>query len=314
MPYKIYSDKDISLKEWDTLTGNSFFASIGFASLWRALDGEPLYYLDEESGKIKAGIGGIVFGKYLFKRYDSMPDGLFGGPFFTPDYDAEKRKKFLASFEKYIKRNNFIRANINRPSVDLGSNMFKIQTAFEHVLELSEQGYRPRRRAVGTDIRGAERRGTRVELLESETDLERLSELARASARRQGRKTAYPCQFFYRLLKLSAGNKNILWLKAMVDNKMIASQITFFEKEAALNWAFYYDKEQSYYKPGYLLADYALRYSIEKGLKYFSMGSTPGRIESVIRYKEAWGCREQSYNNYMYRNILGKLICGRRRR
>ncbi|MCP4634501.1 MAG: hypothetical protein GY855_16355, partial [candidate division Zixibacteria bacterium] len=76
MTYKIYSDKDLSQEQWDNFLGDSFFLSTQFASLWRAKKGEPLYYLDEEDGAIKAGIGGVVFGKGLFKRFDSMPDGL----------------------------------------------------------------------------------------------------------------------------------------------------------------------------------------------------------------------------------------------
>jgi len=314
MACKTYSEKDIPQNKWNTLTGNSFFASPPFVSLWRAKKGEPLYYLDEEDGDIKAGIAGVVFGKYLFKRYDSMPDGLYGGPYFTTEYTTEQRQKFFASFEEYLKRKNIIRANINKPSVKIDSGMFKIQTALEHVLELSEQSYHPLKRGIGTDVRGSWKRGTRIEIFESETDLDRLYYLAEESARRQGRKLIYPKEFFFRLLNISTGNKNILWLKAMLENKMIASQLTFFERGEALNWLFYYDKTYSYYKPGYLLADYALDYSIKNGIKIFSMGSTPGQIESVVKYKERWGCQEQLYNNYVYHSFLGKLMCGWRRR
>ncbi len=314
MAYKIISEEDISQKEWGELSGNSFFASPQFVSLWRGKKGKPLYYLDEENGKIIAGIVGIVSGKGYLKRFDSMPDGLFGGPYFAPDYDKEKQQKFFTSFEKYIKENNYIRANINKPLKSISSNMFQVQTALEHVLELSDQGSQPLPRGIGTDVRGSMKRGSRVELFDSEGDIDRLYYLAQSSAKRQGRKMNYSKEFFDRLLKISVGNNNILWLKAMLEDQMIASQVTFFDRGEALNWFYYYDKKYSYYKPGYLLADYAIDYSIQNGIKYFSMGSTPGQIESVVKYKERWGCEERSYNNYAYFSFLGKMICGWRRR
>ena len=314
MAYTNYSDREISEEQWSHLTGNSFFSSPQFLSIWRSKKGRPLYYLDEQNGKINAGIGGVVFGNGFFKRFDSMPDGLFGGPYFVSDYDTIKQQQFLSSFENYLVSNNFLRANINKPSANIDSKIFQTQTAREHVLELSKQGSQPLPRGIGTDVRGSKKRGARVELFESDSDLVRLSILAKSSAKRQGRKFIYPPEFFKRLLEISSGNKNILWIKAMLDNKMIASQITYFEKGEALNWAFYFDKKYSYYKPGYLLADYAIDYSIKSGIKYFSMGSTPGMIDSVVKYKERWGCQERSYNNYVYHGFLGKLVCGWRRR
>ncbi len=314
MVYRVYSDKDISQKEWNNLTGNSFFASTRFASLWRAKKGEPLYFLDEEDGIIKAGIGGIVIGGNFFKRYDSMPDGLYGGPFFASDYSPKKRQKFLAAFEKYLKQNKFIRANINKPSMNLDSQMFKSQTAVEHVLELCENEYVPSRKEVRKHIRGSRERGGQVDKITDENDLDSFYKLALKSEISHRRKLIYPIGFFQQLLNLSKDSSGILWLKVTVDDKMIASQITFFEKDEALNWVFYFDKKYSYYKPAYLLVDYALDHSIKNGIKRFSMGSTPGKIESVTKYKERWGCGERSYNNYAYRSFLGKLICGWKRR
>ncbi len=314
MAYKIISEEDISQKEWGDLTRNSFFVSPRFVSIWKAKKGEPLYYLDEENGAIKAGIAGIVSGKGFLKRFDSMPDGLFGGPFFAPDYDEEKQQRFFASFEKYIKENNYLRANINKPLKNIDSQMFQVQKVIEHVLELSDLGSQPLPRGIGTDVRGSMKRGARVELFGCDGDIDRLYYLAQTSAKRQGRKMIYSRQFFQELLKIAVGNKNILWLKAMLDDQMIASQLTFFERGEALNWFYFYDKKYSYYKPGYLLADYAIDHSIQNGIKYFSMGSTPGQIESVVKYKERWGCEERSYNNYVYLSFPGKLLCGWRRR
>ncbi|MCP4703965.1 MAG: GNAT family N-acetyltransferase [candidate division Zixibacteria bacterium] len=314
MAYKIYSDKDLSQEQWDNFMGDSFFLSTQFASLWRAKKGEPLYYLDEEDGAIKAGIGGVVFGKGLFKRFDSMPDGLYGGPFFAPDYDSEKRQKFLVSFGEYIKSNNYLRANINKPEENISIPIFETQTTVEQMLELSSDEYIPSKKEVRKHIRGSKERGGLVEGITNKNDLNSFYKLALKSEKCHFRKLIYPKEFFRRLLELSKVNKKILWLKVTVENKMIASQITFFEKDKALNWAFYFDKNYSFYKPAYLLVDYALNHSIKNDIKYFSMGATPENIESVKKYKERWGCVEQFYNNYTYRSFLGRLICGWRRR
>lgn len=314
MAIKIFSKKDISEEKWNRLTDSSFLSSVQFASLWRAKKGKPIFFVDEEDGLYKAGLCGVVFGGGLFKRFDSMPDGLYGGVFFEPDYKTTRQAAFIEKFENYLRQNNFLRAHINKADDKFGKSAFKKSEVIEHILELSDTGFVASKKEVRKHIRGSKERGAVVSLLTEKNDLEPFYNLALHSEKDHNRKLIYPFEFFEKLLILSLGNSSVLWLKSTLENKIIASQITFFEKDYALNWAFYFDREYGYYKPAYLLADYAIEKSIEKGIKYFSMGATPGQIESVVKYKERWGGREQTYNIYSYYNLLGKLIGGRRRR
>jgi hypothetical protein len=310
MSLNIYSDKDIPRKEWSALSKNSFFSSTAFASLWRTKRGEPIYCVDTDGGKMAAGIGGVLFGRSPVKRYDSMPDGFSGGPYFSEHCNKDYQRRFLLSLEDKLRSERVIRAAINNPPSMPESRIFKEKVFLAHILELTDANYLPPRKEVRKHIRGARERGGRVELFNNESDLELFYELAQKTKKRHNQKMAYPIEFFSQLLKVSSDCSNVLWLKVMLESKMIASQISFFEKGEATNWQFYYDKKYSYYKPGYLLLDYAINYSIEKGIKYFSMGSTPGNLSSLVDYKERWGGRERQYLDYQYFNWLGKFLYG----
>ena len=314
MGFEIYSDKNIPWEKWSVLTDDLFYASLDFMSLWKSKGGQPIFFVDEEQDKFRAGIGGIIFGRFPIKRYDSMPDGFYGGPFYAEECDLEHQKNFISAFATFLKSKNIIRATVNKPGVDFTSDIFKNYTALTHVLELTGEEFIPPRREVKKHIRGSRERGGRVEIFNDETDLDRFYELAVLTKQRHRQKPAYPIDFFRQLLKISINNPKILWLKVMLEEKMIASQISFFDKETAFNWQFYYDKEYSFYKPGYLLLDYAINQAIKNNVKQFSMGSTPDDLASLVEYKERWGGVAVNHHNFTYYNWLGSILYGWRNR
>ena len=314
MAFKIYSENDIHREEWSALTGNTFFVSPDFASLWRAKKGEPVYCVDDVNGVIRAGMTGVICGRSPLRRYDSMPDGFFGGPYFTADYNEENKQRFIVGIEEYIRSRKIIRATISRPVCRMNLSKFNSHKLTAHVLKLEDDVYRPPRREVRKHIRGSKERGGRVERFEREEELERFYKLAVVTKKRHGQKPAYPLEFFRRLFELSRHNSSVLWLKVMLDDVMIASQISFIDGHEALNWQFYYDKKYSYYKPGYLLLDHALNYCVDNGVRVFSMGSTPDDLNSLVLYKERWGGERVEYDYYTYYNWLGSLLYGWRGR
>jgi len=257
---------------------------------------------------MKAGIGGVFFGNYPIRRFDAMPDGFPGGLYFSEPGDMDYQRWFLSSLEDKLRSERVIRATINNPHSMTESKTFNKKIILAHILELTDAEYWPPRKEARKHIRGSKERGGRVELFNNENDLELFYQLAQKTKIRHNQKMAYPIEFFSQLFGISANCSNILWLKVMLESKMIASQISFLEKGEAINWQFYYDKMYSYYKPGYLLLDYAINYFIKKEIKYFSMGSTPGNLPSLIDYKKRWGAREKQYYSYEYFNWLGKFL------
>lgn len=314
MGFKIYSEKDVPWEKWSVLTDDFFYVSSDFMSLWKCKGGQPILFVDEEQGAFRAGIGGIMFGNFTLRRYGSMPDGFYGGPFFPEEYETQQQRNFMSAFETFLKSKNVIRATVNKPKTEFDSSVFEVQSTVTHILELNGEDYIPPRREVKKHIRGSRERGGEVRIFDDEADLDRFYELAVLTKKRHRQKPAYPIDFFRQLLKISINNPKILWLKAMLEDKMIASQISFFDKESAFNWQFYYDKKYSFFKPGYLLLDYAINQTINNNIKRFSMGSTPEDLTSLVDYKERWGGIGIEQTNYSYYNWLGRMLYGWRNR
>ena len=115
MPLKVYAAHDLPKAEWSKLAGNSIFSSPEFAIPWRTMGGREVFLAREESGMIRAGMAGVVFGRRFTRRFQSMPDGTFGGPFFSDPEDAAERNEFMVRIHDWLKSQGIIRADIHRP-------------------------------------------------------------------------------------------------------------------------------------------------------------------------------------------------------
>jgi len=308
MAIEIVSENNLDYDEWAELTDDRFMVSPGFASVWRARGGEPVFFIERENNRIRAGISGVIFGTGPFRRYESMPEGLYGGQYFFKDCTDEDKRSFLDKFCNFLGSNKIVRALIHRPMHEIKSSIFRQKTCSTHEIHLDEGGYRPSDSKVRKHIRASKERGGRIERLDREEDIERFYELAVLTKKRHRQKPGHPREFFYKLFQLSKTDGRILWLKTMLDDIMIASQIIFVDRNEAFSWQLYADRQYSHYKPGFLMRDYALNLISEKGVRIFNMGSTPGESPSLIQYKESWDARKIDFLSYEYYSSIGKLL------
>jgi lipid II:glycine glycyltransferase (peptidoglycan interpeptide bridge formation enzyme) len=312
MAIEIVSEANLDTVQWAELTDSRFIVSPEFASVWRAKGGRPKFIISINNNRIKAGIAGIMFGRGRWRRFDSMPDGFYGGFYFDETLNEEQRNNFINEFAEYIKSQKVLRVLIHKSTFNIDDNSFKRFVHSAHVLKLNSEEYRPPRREVRKHIRGSKERGGRIEVFDRKDDLQRFCKLASITKKRHGQKPAYSFDFFERLWQVSMKDSRVLWLKVMLDDTMIASQISFIDRQEAFNWQFYYDKEYSFYKPGYLLLDYAINYAREHGVKIFCLGGTPGDAPGLTLYKERWGGEIVTYYSDAYYSGPGKLLhrCG----
>ncbi|UCD93665.1 MAG: hypothetical protein JSU69_07795, partial [Candidatus Zixiibacteriota bacterium] len=143
MPLKIYAAHDLPKTEWSKLTGNSIFSSPEFAVLWRTIGGREIFLAREESGAIKAGMAGVVFGGRFIRRFQSMPDGTFGGPYFRDPDDAAEKSGFMTLIHGWLKSQRIISADIHRPCSKIETNIFERRETTTQTVSLDGGVYEP---------------------------------------------------------------------------------------------------------------------------------------------------------------------------
>lgn len=310
MPFKIYSSNDLPLSEWSSITGGSIFSSPEFAGVWRAANREEAFFLEEEDSVIKAGIVGVVFGKRILRRYQSMPDGLQGGPYFIGDYSYDQKDRFMQYFFRWLKSKGIIRADIHNPSIELDTESFRKREAMTHVITFNGESYNPPCSKIREHIRAGKRREGQIEILDDEKYLDKFYNLVLITEKRHGRKPRYSIGFFHRLLRIALKDSRILWLMVLSEDKMIGSRICFIEGPQMLTWQYYSDKKFTHLKPGYLLLDYIIDYAFENDIKTLNLGASPADADALIDFKERWGGERHNLPYYTYLSHIGKLVYG----
>ncbi len=308
MSLKTFSADDLPKAEWADLTGHSFFSSPEFASLWRTVKGRELFIVENDRGAISAGIAGVIFGRKFWRRYQSMPDGFYGGPFFADGYPPDRVDHFINSFTRWLKSNGIIRADIHNAGCEMDSADFRLENTTTHVISLDGGAFRPPDARIREHIRTGKRRGAKVALLNDFMYLDDFYDLAVMSYGRYGKGPRYPKALFAGLLDLSKTDDRILWLMVLSGKKMIGSRICFIEHSQILTWQYYYDKRFNYLKPSFLLLDYIMNFAVENSLTTFNLGWSPPGASGLVDHKERWGGNERIVPNYRYLSPIGRLV------
>ncbi len=314
MGLEIRRDTPGSLKAWETLTDNSFINSPGFASIWKERGGTPIFIVDNDQGTYRAGLVLLVFGGKFYRRIESMPSGLPGGYFFAGDISPEVREEIVKKMDGTIKAYYPWRIVINGNSTNLIARGYTRALTGTHLLTVSENWETELDPGIREHLRAAARRGARVETFDNSRDLPQFFEMAKASEEAHGQKIRYTFRFFERLWELSQNDPRIIWLKAVHDDKMIGSRISFLEHGYLINWQLYLDGDSKSFKPGYLLMEHIMRQAQSLNIKYINMGGSPAEALTLQEYKEKWGGRETEVTYYIYHNLPGRLFLNRGRR
>jgi len=303
-----FSAENLPRQSWSALTRDSVYSSPEFARLWRTMNGRERFYICEPVDKPPAGMAGIVFGRGFLKRFQSMPEGFEGGPFFEKGCDNNFREQFKTEIIRKLKSELIIKADIHNPQEIEFDDVFEKTEYKRHLIHLHQKPHLPPRREVVKQIRAARKREARVTLFNDKKYLDEIFRLVIKTERRHNKEPRYSKQFFSELLKLSMKDKRILWVLAMFDDKIIGYYICFIDQTRLFTWQFYSDKKYSRLKPGYLLLDYIINFAQDNNIKSIDLGWSPPNALSLINYKERWGGVAESCTGYTYYNRLGKII------
>lgn len=305
MPFTIFSIAELPRAKWAELSAGSLFSSPEFASLWTTVGGTPIFIADEDNGELRAGIAAVSFGSGFGKRLRSMPEGLYGGPFYNSAVSESDRNRFVSSLVHYLRRRRYMRADIFNPAEVIINPAFRRREHSTQILDLTAPETTDSKREA--EIRHGMKQGGEVAAFEYDRYSEQFFRLARANLQRSGRKLKLTPEFFDSLRTLSQNDDRILWLMVTKGEILAASHIYLVERKQMLYWQSFFDREFSDLKPNYLMLDYAIRWARARGLKYFNFGASPEGAETLIQFKSGWGGVQTPYFFYTYKNLLGKL-------
>jgi hypothetical protein len=290
------------------LSVESFFCSLGFIRLWETVGGRPVYWLAVDAGETVALLPGVEFGRWPWRRFQSMPDGVYTRALpDSPDHRA--RREVAGAILGAIADFGYARVYVTdfhrqlKPPAAY-SPLFCSTT----VLDITDEGWQPPDRKLQSELRKAEREGVTVERFNMDRHMAGFLALMRGTERRHGRSPRYPAEFFAALAALADVDDRVMWCYYEHEGAPVVSHINFVEHDLALHWQVYYDKAFSSLKANQFMLRRLIDELQARSVRRLSLGASPPEAHGLAEYKAKWGGREYGYICYHHRSGLGRLI------
>lgn len=298
----------VSGARFDRLIGDRFFASRGFAEVWQAKGGRPVAWTVEADGELAAVLPGIEFGRGPWARFQSMPDGCYGGLFVDPEARSE-RLRFAAGVLDAVARRRYVKAHIfdfyRTLPHDPRYAALDLQTT---LLDIAAPGWLPPDRKLQAQIRKAEREGIACEPFDWARHREPFLQLVELTERRHGRKPAYPPAFFAALARLAQRDARLQWVWCAHGGLPACSHIYVLENGVLQGWQIYYDKRLSFLKPNQYIRFVTCRRMAAAGVARLNLGGTPENAPGLAYYKRRWGGQPIHFEGLVIRSGLGRFL------
>lgn len=289
------------------LTGNSFYRSLEFLSLWRAMNGRTFFWLIEDDNALAGVLPGVEFGSGWFKRFQSGPDGCYGG--LVVDSDCKGSSELiLKSLASSLKKEKYAKLIIN--------DFFHTLDNIEHLIssrqstmvaDISSPNWQPHQ-SVTRGANKALREGIKVVEFNMADHFESFMTLMESTERRHRRQPKYNREFYNSLALLAQKDRRVRWLWCEHEKTPVASHIYFIEGDSLIYWQGYFDKGFSFLHPNQFMLHQMATEMASKGIKYLNLGSSPTEAGGLIQFKERFGARVRDYPCYHLSNILGKFL------
>jgi hypothetical protein len=269
MAFKVYFSNNLPEQPWSQLTDDWIYTNPEFAEVWRSLKGKPVFLVEEKENSFRAGMAGIMFGKSMFRRFQSMPDGLKGGPVYAEDITASEITQFINDICNWLKSMNVMRADIHFPQNEIDTPFFIRRENETHILHLDRAKIEQREKNLRKHISAAKKRDSEIVIPGDISNIDQYYRLSVLTAERHGSKPRYPKRLLEKLLQLSLTDEHLVWPVVEYKGQPIAFRICFVERNEMFTWQYYSDKNYSQLRPGYLLLDYLINFALEKNIKMF---------------------------------------------
>ncbi|MBD3331275.1 GNAT family N-acetyltransferase [candidate division GN15 bacterium] len=290
------------------LAHDSLLASDSFLQLFTHLAGHPVWWIATENDQLLAALPGVEFGNRWFRRFQSLPDGLYSRLCLAPE-SKERAEELSHGLLQAILAYGYTKAYIYDYYFDFPSlPQWRHRDLITQHVEIPSPDWMPPNRQLRTEIRKADREGIEVHNFDSSRHMDGFMDLVDGTARRNRTAPRYPRQFFAALASLAETDDRILWRWCQHDSKPVASHIVLIESPMALAWQIFFDKQFASLKPNQFMLHQSATILAERGISVLNLGGSPAGVETVVSFKEKWGSEQYRYPMYYHRQGLGRVL------
>lgn len=289
--------------------GPRTFCQPAFAALWRAKGGRTIVWVAEDGDEVLAVLPGVEFGRRPCLRFQSMPDGGYGGVLWSAAVPPADRPGLGAGLLAAVARAGYAKTFICDYYRSLAAADGFLQTAAATTLvDISSPCWEPPDRKLLAQVHKAEREGIRVTAFDWAEHGEGFLALVRLTERRHGRRRPFYGEAFYRRLAAYARHdERVRWLMCVHEDRPACSHIYLLEDGTLQGWQIVFDKAFSFLKPNQYMRLWMCRHMAESGIHRLNLGGSPDDAPGLHAFKDRWGGSPVTYPVWERRRGLGLL-------
>ena len=290
------------------LDAASFFASTGFARLWRTVGGREVFWVTEYQGRPIAVMPGIEFGGWAFRRFQAMPDGCYASLIILKP-NLVSREEILSATWEGVHTHGYVKAYLTdyRHEFEYPQNTEVIETNTLLADISSPDWYPPDNRLV-KQIKHAADLHLRIERFNPEKHRTGFHQLVTAAATRQGRQPKYPPAFYDALADLATKDERIHWVYLEHKGDPVASHVHLILGDTVLNWQLFLDRRFSTLRATQFMIFEIARQMSRRGVRYMNLGASPPDADGLIKFKQRWGGNDYNYRTLASRSGIGRFL------
>jgi len=292
------------------LAGDRAFIHPDFATLWSHKGGTPVVWVLERFDQPVAVLPGVEFGRWPLTRFQSMPDGGYGGILWQPNVARDQRCRLSESLLSAVAGHGYARIHIfdfynSLPTV----SGFDQQIHNTTLVAVSGADWTPPCRKLVSQVRKADREGIEVEPMNWLVHGDAFWELVRHTDRRHGqRRPFYPRRFYQDLAQLTERWGGLHWVVCRHEGHMACSHIYLVEGGVLQGWQILFNKAFSFLKSNQYIRLSICRSYASRGINFLNLGGTPANAPGLESYKKRWGGQVAEYQAWVRYGGLGHLL------
>ncbi len=301
-----YLIDEIPADQWTGLTGEGFFVSRAYARLWETMGGRAVAWAVEAEGRLVSLLPGVEFGRGPLTRFQSMPDGGYGGIYHALEKERDHCEALL--LEAIVRRRYLKTFIFDFYRTISGPGQFSRETCQTTLVDISEPGWVPPDEKLLSQIRKAKREGIMVGRFSWDDHHAAFLELVVHSEKRHGQKPRFSPDFFAALARVADQDDRVRWIWCEHDNRPACSHIYLTENGVLQGWQIYFDKAFSFLKPNQYIRFTMCREAARQGITRLNLGGSPDNAPGLKYYKERWGGETSDYYCYFLKRGLSRFI------
>ena len=270
---------------------------------------KPYYLMAKENGKIIEALPLFLIEKpFLGKKIISTPyQACFGG-FISNNLRAKKKIIEVALNQAKRLNVNYLEIRTKSKSNELKEVGFIERTPLlysEAILEDIEKNWYMLSRNHRRNVRLSQKRGVVIRQATKLEEVYTFYKILEENFKNFG--TPIFDKKFFKNIWIDLVPKGIAeFLLAMYEGKIIGGHLLLYNNDTVISKYSGYQRKFSKLYPSYALYWEAIKIGIEKGLKFFNLGTTDKRNYGLLDFKTKWGAQNKEVYFYYY-PIMGDI-------